>query len=284
MLIIKIIGGLGNQLFQYAYCRNVANYYGESFALDTSTFESYKLHNLHLNSLNIKERYATQNEVAMALNKRLSIIDYIKPYYRRSYIKERTLNFDANMLKVPPNAYLDGYWQSEKYFKPIEHIIRREFMVKSNPDRDNLKMMAKILKSKSSVCIHVRRGDYVSNQLTNQVHGTCSLEYYQEAVDYIGKKISEPHFYIFSDDPSWTKANLKFKYPTTFVTHNAKAGHEDLRLMGLCQHFIIANSTFSWWGAWLSSNRSKIVVAPNQWYKTTDRPTDDLLPNSWVRL
>ena len=133
--------------------------------------------------------------------------------------------------------------------------------------------------------IHVRRGDYVSDAITQEIHGLSPLEYYAAAIQHIAHVAVQPHFFVFSDDPSWVRQNLHIDYPTTYVEHNtADRNYEDLRLMSLCRHHIIANSTFSWWGAWLGSNRAKMVIAPKRWFNTPDKDTRDLIPRSWIQL
>ncbi|MEN6509171.1 MAG: alpha-1,2-fucosyltransferase [Smithella sp.] len=163
-------------------------------------------------------------------------------------IKKTTADFDPNLLKINRDAYLDGYWQSEKYFLDIAPVIRKELSIKTPPDRENELLINKIANS-DAVSLHIRRADYVADSHTNTIHGACSLDYYHHAVDKVAEKVKSPHFFIFSDDPAWALDNLKLKYPATFVTKNGPdKNYEDLRLMSLCRHNIIANSTFSWWG------------------------------------
>ena len=136
----------------------------------------------------------------------------------------------------------------------------------------------------NAVSVHVRRGDYVSVAETRERHGTCSLDYYQAGFEHIAARIADPVIFVFSDDPAWVQANLKFPSPTIYVTHNVgKQNYEDLRLMSACRHFIIANSTFSWWGAWLGEGAGKIVIAPKRWGNKPDE-MDDPVPEVWVRL
>lgn len=199
-----------------------------------------------------------------------------------AYIRERSMQFDPTALQATGTAYLDGYWQSERYFKKNAHIIREDFTVRAKPTGLNKSLLQQIA-STQAVCLHVRRGDYVESKIASLSHGTCSLDYYQQAIKLIAQKVLEPHFFVFSDDPAWVKKNLQIGHSTTHVSHNQNAPEEDLRLMSRCQHFIIANSTFSWWGAWLADNPKKIVIAPKQWFRTLydDR---DLVPKEWVRL
>jgi len=185
---------------------------------------------------------------------------------------------------LPDNIYLEGYWQSEKYFKHIESIIRNDFTYINETDSDNLKILNRI-KGSESIAIHFRRGDYINNRKTNEVHGICSMEYYNSAVDYIAQKVSSPYFFIYSDDIEWVKRNLSIKYNKMFVDINTpEKASNDLRLISNCKHQIIANSSFSWWGAWLNQNPEKIVIAPKKWFMDEKRNTSDLIPEKWIRL
>ncbi len=147
------------------------------------------------------------------------------------------------------------------------------------------KDIGEMIQSFKSVSLHIRRGDYVSNKVTNQVHGVCDLNYYSHAISYIAERISNTHLFVFSDDPEWAKGNLKTEIPTFFVDNNrADKDYEDLKLMRQCKHNIIANSSFSWWGAWLNQNAGKIVIAPKKWFNDKSINTKDLIPEKWIRL
>lgn len=293
MIITQLIGGLGNQLFQYAVARRIAHFKNCQIKLDLSGFRNYNLRTYRLSYFNIIENIASPDEIASLKGSQgknlpilaLGLINKIQPYYKRSYIKECHFHFDPNMMKAPCNAYLEGYWQSEKYFKDIENIIRSEFTLKHEPDAIN-KEIYHIIGNSNSVSIHVRRGDYISNPITNQVHGVCPLDYYYRAIDKINELVKEPpHFFVFSDDPNWAGENLKTEDPVMVVSHNSlDKDYEDLRLMSLCKHHIIANSSFSWWGAWLCTNKEKIVIAPNKWFNTNEHDTRDLIPDSWIKI
>ena len=292
MIIVKLIGGLGNQLFQYAAARRISYLHHIPLKLDISEFERYKLHNYSLMHFNIIEEIATQDEIekfkpqhvfsklAFKLLNRFNALNIFNQFY----IMEHHFHFDPNLLKINRDAYLDGYWQSEKYFLDIEPVIRKELSIKIPPDRENELLINKIANS-DAVSLHIRRADYVANSHTNTIHGTCSPDYYHYAVDKVAEKVKSPHFFIFSDDPAWTLKNLKLKYPATFVTKNGPdKNYEDLRLMSLCRHNIIANSTFSWWGAWLNPNPYKTVIAPKKWFNTEKFDAKDVLPESWTKL
>ncbi len=284
MIIIKLKGGLGNQLFQYSLGRHLAQRQQTDLKLDIRGYEGVPNRQYDLGHFNIVASMATLVDiqgVQLTLSHRLKNI--IRPYYRRTSVGEQSFNFDPNILAAGPDAYLDGYWQSEHYFSDIADTIRHDLTLKTAPSSDNAEILKNITTT-TAVSLHVRRGDYVSSQATNQFHGTCSLEYYQQAIRYIAQKVQQPHFYIFSDDPAWTQQHLKITYPTTYVTHNGTAAQEDLRLMSQCQHHIIANSTFSWWGAWLNPSVTKLVIAPKKWFNDDKINTQDLLPASWIKL
>jgi hypothetical protein len=279
-----MIGGLGNQLFQYAAGRRVAQKNGVPLKIDISPFSKYTLHKFGLHPFNISAGIATPDEIASVANVWQRVSSLYKPYYLRPIVKEQFFHFDPNILNLSGDVYLDGFWQSEKYFKDIEGLIHNELAIKIKPDAGNIKIANEIANS-NAISLHVRRGDYVNNSKTNEVHGTCSLEYYGEATEIIARQIPNPHFFIFSDDPDWVQKNLIIDYATTYVTNNdADKNYEDLRLMSFCQHHIIANSSFSWWGAWLNPSSEKIVVAPKKWFGITERNSQDLIPEGWIIL
>lgn len=292
MVIVRLMGGLGNQLFQYAAARRVAWVNNVPLKLDVSSFAANNFRKYSLEHFDIAGHIASPQEIAR-FNKSRSkrvirlasrLVNKLRPYHERPVIRERHFYFDPNMLKVSGQVYLDGYWQSEKYFKDIEEVIRREFKVKHRFDKAN-EQVANSIMNTESVSLHVRRSDYVLDTQVNQVHGVCPLDYYYAAIQALTKFVVNPHFFIFSDDPQWAKGNLKLSHPVTFVTHNnADKDYEDLRLMTICKHHIIANSTFSWWGAWLCEHPAKMVFAPKIWFRTDKRNTKDLIPDSWYVL
>lgn len=293
MIIVKLIGGLGNQLFQYAAGLQLSKFYQTTLRLDTSAFETYKLHRYSLAPFCIQENFANPEEIAKVkwgsrrgINRLIFLVrQRMKPYYQRTVFCESTYtHYDPDIRKTPRDVYLNGYWQSERYFKDIEGIIRDEFTIKIEPDSMN-KQMAKTIDNVNAVSLHIRRSDYVTNATTNKVHGVCSIEYYRQAVEIIADKVSSPHFFIFSDDIVWAKENIRLEYLTTFMHHNdASKNYEDMRLMSLCKHHIIANSTFSWWGAWLCKNPNQIVIAPKKWFNKEEINTADLIPERWIRI
>jgi len=292
MIITKLIGGLGNQMFQYADGRRLAHVLGAELKLDISEFNTYKLRTYSLGNFNIREKFASSEEVAAltsptTLERIFAKVRRRQPRPPRTYIKEKHFHFDPDILNLPNDVYLDGYWQSEKYFADISGIIRREFTVKVPWTGEN-KELGEQINSCESVSLHVRRGDYSSDPHTNKVHGCCGIDYYLRCVEFINSKLKHAHFFAFSDDPQWVADNLKLPYSMTIVGHNNMSKeYEDLRLIGQCKHHIIANSSFSWWGAWLNPREDKIVFAPKQWFgneEQASRKMDDLFPDGWILL
>lgn len=289
MIIVKLIGGLGNQLFQYAAARRISYLNHIPLKVDISEFARYKLHKYSLMHFNIVEAMATPEEIQAfkprTLFSRLAF-RYLSSFniLNRSYVMERHFHFDPALLKINHGVYLDGYWQSEKYFLDIEEVVRKELSVKTPPDSWNEQMMERI-RNEAAVSLHIRRADYVTNSHTLTVHGCCSLDYYHHAVNLVAEKVESPHFFVFSDDPAWAKSNLQLPFPATFVEHNGPdKNYEDLRLMSLCRHNILANSTFSWWGAWLNAHPDKMVIAPQKWFNTDKMDPRDLVPQRWIKI
>lgn len=295
MVITRLIGGLGNQMFQYAVGRRLAHLLGTELKLDITEFDNYKLRTFRTYSLgnfNIREKFASPKEVATLA--RPTILERMRakvlrrpPRPPQTYIKEKHFHFDSEIMKLPDGVYLDGYWQSEKYFADIAEIIRREFTVKVPQTGENQELGEQI-NSHESVSLHVRRGDYASDPHTNKVHGCCGLDYYLRCVEFINSKVKNAHFFVFSDEPQWVADNVKMSCSMTIVNHNnTSKDYEDLRLISQCKHHIIANSSFSWWGAWLNPRKDKRVFAPKQWFgkeQQSSRKMDDLLPATWIVL
>lgn len=291
MVVIKLIGGLGNQMFQYAAGRRLAYVLGVELKLDISWFENQNLRKYDLWVFNIQEHFASPEEVALLTVQKQGITERVvrcalrkQPKRPRTYIREKNFHFDPDIVCLSEGVYLDGYWQSEKYFKDIEAVIQHEFAVNS-PQTGKNKELAELIASCETVSLHIRRGDYVSNPQTNQVHGICDLNYYFRCVEQLTQKVKNPHFFIFSDESEWARENLNLPNQTTFVDHNrTDKNYEDMRLMSQCKHHIIANSAFSWWGAWLNQNPCKIVLAPKKWFNSVDYNTNDLILDGWLKI
>ena len=284
MIITKIIGGIGNQLFQYAVARQLSKINNTKLFLDVSGFDNFKLHKYSLSFFNIKENFYSPTKSYLVNNKYnlfLKNMFSLKKSYLMS-IKEKNLKFDPKILTLPKNSYLDGYWQSEKYFISISEIIKKEFKLEIKLSKKS-ELILNDIKKTDSVSIHFRRTDY----LENNIHGACSLLYYRECIKFITRNLHKPHFFLFSDDIKWVKKNIKLKHKNTVVYDNGLNGDiEDLKLMSKCKHNIIANSTFSWWAAWLNNNPEKIITAPKIWFSDEkyNSQSTDIVPSSWLRF
>lgn len=254
MIIVKIIGGLGNQLSQYAFGLRCAMKLGVPLKLDISAYETYKLHDYALDKFGISASLASAAEVALAR--------------ATQPVTEQGLCYDPAVLDtVRDGAYLDGYWGDYRYYSEIREALLRE-LKPALPISEASQALGAELAARNAVAVHIRRGDYVTNS-------NCFLLpiwYYQNAAHWVGERVEKPHFYLFSDDPDWVEANVDLAYPSTVVRINGpERNQEDLWLMGQCQAVICANSSFSYWGAWLNARADKLVVVPSQYFKADDR-------------
>jgi hypothetical protein len=297
LVITRLIGGLGNQMFQYAAGRALALRRGAALKLDVTGFAAVGIHakrRYELDSFPIHGSPASDVDLALfdragkARSLRLDRILRLLRIGRRDgawpIYREPHFQFDPGMPALQAPVYLDGYWQSERYFSDIAGVLRQEFTAEAPLDRENEALAAGIA-AVNAVSLHVRRGDYVDDPTTNRFHGICAPDYYQRAVDFVASRVEAPRLFVFSDDLQWTRANLRFSVPMTFVDANPPdCGYRDMRLMTRCRHHIVANSSFSWWGAWLNPSREKIVVAPCRWFGASRNDTSDLIPPNWVRL
>lgn len=278
MIIVNLYGGMGNQMFQYAYGRSLSLLNNSKLYLNVSKLNSFSKRKYELHVFNING-ILLPNSISRIIN----FISYKVPqkYVIREKKLTRSNKFEDRKSSL---AIIDGYWQSEKYFADVATEIKKEFTFKSKPDKKNKKMLDMISGS-NSVSVHVRRGDYVNDAKTKSVHGVDLSSYYLNAVKHIKKNVSDPVYFVFSDDINWCKNNLNLDGEAHYVDHNrGNKSYEDLRLMSNCKHNIIANSSFSWWGAWLNSCKNRIVVAPSRWFVDEDRDIGDLIPLDWVKI
>lgn len=293
MIVVKLMGGLGNQMFQYAAGRRLSNLRNTGLKLDLSflnadTKGAYTKRDYALDVFSIKENFATEEEVISY--RRLFQSRYRRFIYRKmpflfskAYITESGNKYHKNFINYPANTYLEGFWQSDKYFSGIENTIRNDFSFKDPPKGLNKELADKISNGRS-VSLHVRRGDYIINESVKSYHGVCPPSYYMAGLERIKQKEKDPELFIFSDDAEWCRQNLVFDHPTTYIDHNkGEKSFEDMRLMSLCKHNIIANSSFSWWGAWLNKNPDKIVIAPKEWFADPANRSEDIYPKNWLR-
>ncbi len=291
MVIVKIFGGLGNQLFQYSMGRAVGLKNGVDIKLDITDLEISKLRKYELSNFCINGVLATRKDIIRIKYSRLSILKRIclanlkkRPRYGKSFIPEENFHYAPQVLENKNNAYLSGYWQSYKYFENYWDRISPEFIPKNSLCNAALTYKNEI-SSCNAVSLHIRRGDYITNDNANKFHGLCSIDYYKAAIKVIKDDVLKPYFFIFSDDLDWAIENFSFLKDSTFVKlPKETADYEEMFLMSYCKHNIIANSTFSWWGAWLNRNTKKIVIAPSKWFTDSEINTSDLIPPTWKVL
>jgi hypothetical protein len=267
MIIVRIVGGLGNQMFQYAYAKAL-QHKGYDVKIDISKFKKYKLHGGYQ-----LDKYKIDLETSN------SFINFLSKINLKKNVKEKSLLFDEKMLNLSGNEYVKGYFQTEKYFSGIRDILLDQFVIKQEISESTVSYSKEIKKHKNSCSLHIRRGDYISDKKANSVHGTCDIEYYKEAVKLINNKFKDAYFFIFSDDITWVRNNLKVKN-ATYINHNV-IPHEDMHLMSSCKHNITANSSFSWWGAWLNQSKNKTVIAPKKWFVSNK---NEVACKNWIQL
>ena len=300
MIISRLQGGMGNQMFQYAVGRNLALKNKVPLALDV-TFLNHRIkmpqklrphftfRSFDLDVFNIESSIAKPSDISFWNGPILSgqvmlVIDAVLRKLAFLPGWEKKFSFDEKVLSLGPNTYLEGFWQSPKYFEEIKDVIRKDFSLKEKLP-ENVQKLFDEIQSKESVCLHVRRADMA---LVSQVsfHGSCDLEYYKRGMEYISKNKKIDQIYVFSDDIAWCKENIKLDYPIVYVEKDlsGKKGEGHLMLMSACKNFVIPNSTFSWWAAWLGDYANKIVVAPKGWFTDDSIDTKDLFEKGWIQL
>ena len=284
-VISRLHGGLGNQLFQYAAGRAVALRTGAELLLDTRQYTPKNPFQYDLGHFAIQARVAAEAELPPARNRPLAYAWWRKFGRSPRFVREQGLGYNAPIATLGADCYLHGYFQSQRYFEDIAPTLWSELSFREPISGDNARMGERI-GSGPSVSMHIRRGDYVTNAKAQAAHGSTDLAYYQRALDTVRSQSGQdPVVYLFSNDPDWVRDNIKLDAELVPVAINdGKTAHEDLRLMSLCGHNIIANSTFSWWGAWLNPAHDKIVVAPAQWFADPKLSNPDITPPGWLRI
>lgn len=284
MIIVRIKGGLGNQMFQYAFGRARALERDEVLLIDTSGLELAHDHGdavrpLALDAFNTDYRIATHEEL-QAVRRPYGAFSRLTEYGER-FFRLAGIVTESSIAQDRTRRYFDGYWQSPRYFDHIRRALLRDFTLRK-PLGTTASMFAEMIGSEVSVSVHVRRGDYVQARIRHEF-GNCSLQYYQHAYANIAARFPNIHAFVFSDDISWAQAHLNFDNRATFITGNDITDAEELVLMSMCNHNIIANSSFSWWGAWLNQNSEKVVIAPDPWFDRVPYEPS-LIPDTWITL
>ena len=282
-IIIQLDGRMGNQMFQWAFARAYEAKNGYLPLIDDSK-ETLKLSSFNLIKDLKTVKKPLYNKILRKiiplhnLRNKLTKINYVLPV-----IKEEGFNkFSPELLAYKEKAYFKGFFQTEKYFSDIRNQLLNDFMINKPLSKQNREMLEQII-STNSVSVHFRRGDYTKERVA-KIFGTCSEQYYKNGINIINEKADETvTLFLFSDDIEWVKQNIKFDYKTIYVNINSgKQGIFDLILMKNCKHNIIANSSFSWWGAWLNENPNKIVIAPTPWMNNVSN--NDLIPVNWTLI
>lgn len=291
MIIVKLIGGLGNQLFQYAAGRALAARHGVELHLDLSGLEEdsghrYTQRQYELETFELEVKRAEAAELRQFENRKnnrlLRVLQREVPgLFSRAYIAESGSSYHRQFKNYPSDTYLDGFWQSEKYFSEQEPLIRKEFQFRQSVKDAGAEWLPRVSKN-NSVSLHVRRGDYVTSQAVQHYHGVLPTDYYTTALRHIAEIQPDIELFVFSDDIAWCKNNLSFGVPTHFAEPGPAA--TAMYLMSQCRHHIIANSSFSWWGAWLDGRSDKIVTLPRFWFATQKTADLDIAARGWTIL
>lgn len=285
-VVVGLSGGLGNQMFQYAAGRALAVRLGAPLVLDLSWFHGQKKRQFALSPFRIVAELRSQCPWlpgrGQALVSRIS-----RRWARRIFgvpvLRESHFHYTPEFAVPTEGVFLEGYWQSERYFDEIRPLLEADFAL-DMPLPPACSALREAIAASDSICVHVRRGDYLTDPVAARTHGTCAKDYYRSGVHELALGLERPHCFVFSDDPAWVRNHLALDCETTVVDLNGPDdAHLDLALMAACCHFLIANSSLSWWGAWLGQHPGKRVIAPVRWFLTQNKDTRDLLPESWLR-
>ena len=292
IVVGALLGGIGNQMFQYAAAKALALHHSAELFLDLRGFDRYPSHNgyeldrvfgIYVRKATTKQLRANFGLCGTPLALKLLRRPMFSALRPKALVIEPSLQYWDRLREIPMPFYMMGYWQSEKYFSEITQSLREIFRFRLPLSAFN-SGIAEEISSCRSVAIHIRRGDYISHKKTSQIMSVCSMEYYKRAINFIENLFKEPVFYIFSDDPDWATTHFKFLDRKTIISHNkSENSYVDMQLMSYCKHQIIANSTFSWWGAWLNPDPEKTVIAPRKWF-CNGFDDGELIPPRWIRL
>jgi hypothetical protein len=284
MIVVELIGGLGNQMFQYAFGIRLATekqtaLVAGGFLLKSkllAKIRQYTYRHFELDAFGVAEPSASP----------ANFLRSILPITGNTVLFRESADGAALLPSLPDAKHIVciGYWQSEHYFKATESAVRQQFTFRKPINDFTQRINDLIQTSSTSTFIHIRRGDYVTNVNASQHHGVCGVDYYRRAIAYLTERVKNPDFYVFSDDLDWVRQELgSLLGQATYVDGNrASDSWQDMFLMSKCRHAIIANSSFSWWGAWLNPEPDRIVIAPSNWFVSTT--PHHLLPDRWVQL
>jgi len=297
MVVISVKGGLGNQLFQYALGYTLATRFKKNVRFDTSYYNIQESENATMRELLLPYFDIDNFEISFTNDAFNFTNIFVKikrqfermffPYYKRSYIEDQSGIFDPNIFKIRNSTYLDGFWQSPKYFVEVGDGLRRQLVLKNKLSASAATFSDLIKKSHTSISLHVRRGDYLSKY--SHIYHTQTNNYYSESINHILNNLGAENItvFIFSDDIEWCKANMQLSYNHVIIDDSSIGTHEEMVLMSQCDHNIIANSTFSWWAAWINNNPHKMIIAPKKWFTDPYKNVEyinSIYPSSWICL
>lgn len=286
IVIVKLMGGLGNQMFQYAAARALTSgkiYFDYSFlnknniSSEGFTARRFELHIFRRLKIKILNPYVKR--LLLTTNKKYDLLKFLFPNRLKRICHINDSNINENLSKKHQNEilYLDGYFQKPTCFNEIRKSLLDEFAFPELDDK--FTELLNEIENSNSVAIHIRRGDYLKSKI-NEHHGILPITYYQDAISYLSDKLTNPYYFVFSDDPAWCAENLLF-LDNKYIVSDDHQTWVDMYLMSQCKHHIIANSSFSWWGAWLNKNPDKIVIAPKRWFMETET---NIIPEEWISL
>jgi hypothetical protein len=287
LITVRLIGGLGNQMFQYALGRRLALERGVDLAVDLGWFgrqapgdtpRGYELACWRADARVAKVEVQLREPSSRP---GLLLARVEQHFSRQKIVRQRGAGYDHDVLQAPDGALLIGYWQSERYFASASSAIRADF-TPVVPLSAAAAALSEEMAGDDTVSLHVRRGDYVTNAAANRYHGTVGVEYYRAALECIG--LERPRIFVFSDDAEWCRTQLRLGAPMKVIGSNDRSPHEDMLLMAACRHHVIANSSYSWWGAWLDPRPDGVVVAPRTWVRDGDEGHDDVYVDGWLRV
>jgi len=299
MIIVRLMGGLGNQMFQYAAGLRLATQHQTrlkldlTFLLDRSPRENFTYRDFDLVIFGFPTEIATAAEVRRfrrlaPTTSRSMWKRAVNTLGRRHYYLETNFAFDPRVLELPGHTYLEGYFQSERYFADIAAEIRRRFCLETDEKAlpSPTRRLADEIRTENGICMNVRRGDYVTIPSHNRFHGVCPLEYFVGGLSELRGRGATGRGFVFSDDVEWCRDNFGNRGDLTIVgeEHAGPRFSTKLWLMSLCRHFVIPNSSFGWWAAWLARGEHKMVVSPLNWLANPNIDTSDLIPPDWIRI
>lgn len=276
MVVIECCGGIGNQMFQYALYLKLKSL-GKDVTFDSDSYTSNSVAHFELDKFGLEY---DKPRIWDIVKYRTPVSKLVRDKSFQIYDEKLSVGYQPEIYEIE-NGCLRGYWQCEKYFEGIEEKVRKSFVFPDNNDAEFQKIMMKI-QNTNSTSVHIRRGDYLIPENARKYSGICTMEYYVAAMNYIRDMFPDTTFFFFSDDIEWVRNNLYRDGDDVVDCNHGENSFFDIFLMSQCKNNIIANSSFSWWGAWLNSRNDKVVVSPRRWFKHLD--VADAICDSWIKV